>query len=232
MAAQPWELYHLSEDYSEADDLAKRYPEKVTQMQSLFDEEARKNQVYPLDPRFGGRQARPAGKHFTYYTGTGRLYFSLTPAYENHSHTITATIDVPKEGANGVLLADGGYGGGFSLFLKDGKPAYTYNYFGREITTVTAPEALPAGPATIVLKFAYDGGGVGKGATATLLVNGRAVGEARIPNTVPMGFSFEDTFDVGEDSASPVGDYESPFPFTGTIRRIDLDIAPDAATSR
>jgi hypothetical protein len=196
-------------------------------MQSLFDEQARANQVYPLDPRFGGRQPRPEGSHFTYYTGTGHLYLSLTPQYENHSHTITASIDVPEHGANGVLLADGGIGGGFSLFLKDGKPTYTYNYFQQQITTLAASDALPPGPAKIVLKFAYDGGGRGKGAVATLLVNDRAVGEARIPNTAPNAFSFEDTFDVGEDSASPVGDYQSPFPFTGTIHRINLDIAPD-----
>jgi arylsulfatase A-like enzyme len=231
MLQQPWELYHLSEDYSEADDLAKQYPEKLKQMQSLFDEQARQNQVYPLNPLFGGRQPRPKEKSFTYYAGTGHLYASLTPQYENHSHTITASIQVPEGGANGVLLADGGVGGGFSLFLKDGKPTYTYNYFGREITSITAAEALPTGPATIVLKFAYDGGGVGKGAMATLLVGGRTAGKARIPNTVPVAFSFEDTFDVGEDSASPVGDYESPFPFTGTIQRIDLEILPDHTPS-
>jgi hypothetical protein len=231
MMQQPWELYHLSEDYSEAFDVAKQYPDKLNQMQQLFDEEAKSNQVYPLDPRFGGRQPRPAGTHFTYYAGTGHLYVSLTPSYENHSHTITALIDVPKQGANGVILADGGFGGGFSLFLKDGKPIYTYNYFRQTITTITAPESLPPGPAKIVLKFAYDGGGLGKAALATLLVNGKVVGEARIPQTVPTAFSFEDTFDVGEDSASPVGDYQSPFPFTGIINRIDLDITTDRMTS-
>jgi arylsulfatase len=152
---------------------------------------------------------------------------SLTPAYENHSHTITAFVDIPKEHAEGVLLADGGESGGFSLFLKDGRPSYTYNYFQRQITTINSPSALPPGPAKIVLKFAYDGGGKGKGGVATLLVNDQSVGEARIPQTVPMAFSFEDTFDVGEDSASPVGDYQSPFPFTGIIHRIDFDIVSD-----
>jgi arylsulfatase len=230
MMQQPWELYHLSDDYSEADDLAKQYPDKLKQMQTLFDEQARENKVYPLDPRFGGRQPRPTGTHFTYYTATGHLYLSMTPAYENRSHTITASILIPAGGANGVLMADGGIGGGFSLFLKDGKPTYTYNYFQQEITTIAAKDPLPAGPAKIVLKFAYDGGGRGKGATATLLVNDKVVAEKRIPQTVPTAFSFEDTFDVGLDSASPVGDYESPFPFTGTLSRVDLDIAPDTTT--
>ena len=223
---QPWELYHLSEDYSEANDVALENPGKLSEMKNLFEEEARRNNVYPLDPRFGGRQARPEGKHFTYYTDTGHLYLSLTPVYENHSHTITAWVDVPKDGANGVLIADGAEGGGFSLFLKDGRPTYTYNYFKRRITTIAAPTALPPGPAKITLNFVYDGNGVGKGANVTLLVDERQVAQARIPETVKFAFSFEDTFDIGEDSASPVGDYQSPFPFTGTIRHVDLDIAP------
>ena len=223
---QPWELYHLSEDYSEANDVALENPGKLSEMKNLFEEEAKRNNVYPLDPRFGGRQARPEGKHFTYYTDTGHLYLSLTPAYENHTHTITAWVDIPKEGANGVLIADGAEGGGFSLFLKDGRPTYTYNYFKRRITTIAAPAALPPGPAKITLNFVYDGNGVGKGANVTLLVNEKQVAQARIPETVRFAFSFEDTFDIGEDSASPVGDYQSPFPFTGTIRHVDLDIAP------
>ena len=223
---QPWELYHLSQDYSEADNVAKQYPEKLKQLQNIFDIEAKRNQVYPLDPRIAGRQQRLTQKHFTYYTGTGHFYVSLTPNYENHSHTITAYVDIPKGGANGVLMADGAEGGGFSLFLKDGRPTYTYNYFKKQITTVSAPTALPPGPAKIMMEFAYDGGGVGKGAEVTLSVNSVKVGEAHIPQTVRMAFSFEETFDVGEDSASPVGDYESPFAFTGAIQHIDFDIKP------
>jgi arylsulfatase A-like enzyme len=226
MMQQPWELYNLNEDYSEASDLAAQYPVRLQQLQTLFDQQARENHVYPLNPRFAGRQPRPAGTHFTYYTGTGHLYLSMTPAYENHSHTITASIVVPAGGADGVLMADGGVGGGFSLFLKDGKPSYTYNFFRRTITSIVSSDRLAPGPAKIELRFAYDGGGMGKAATATLLVNDKIVGEARIPQTVTTGFSYEDTFDIGQDSASPVGDYDSPFPFTGTINRIDLDIAP------
>ena len=227
MMQQPWELYNLTTDYSEADNLAAQFPDKLQELQALFDVEAKRNQVYPLDPRMGGRQARPTGTHFSYYAGTGHLYVSLTPAYENHSHTIAAYVDIPSRGADGVLLANGGESGGFSLFLKNGKPTYTYNYFGRRITTIAAAAALPPGPAKIALRFGYDGGGRGKGAEATLLVNDQEVGEGRIPETVPMAFSFDDTFDVGEDSASPVGDYLGPFPFTGVIHHIDFDILPD-----
>lgn len=226
MMQQPWELYDLDKDYSEADNLATLYPDKLKRLQALFDEEAKRNNVYPLDPRFGGRQPRPDGTHFTYYGPTGHLYLSLTPQYENRSHTITAYVDIPKNGANGVLMADGGQGGGFSLFVKDGRPAYTYNYFDRRITTISAKDPLPPGRAKITVKFDYDGGGNGKGATVTLMVNDRQAAQARLEQTVPFAFSFEDTFDVGEDSASPVGDYRAPFPFTGTIERIDLDLAP------
>jgi arylsulfatase len=222
---QPWELYHLSQDYSEADNVAPQFPAKLKQMQSIFDTEAKQNHVYPLDPRIDGRQSRIAGKHFTYYTGTGHLYICLTPAYENHSHTITAYIDIPKSGADGVLIANGAESGGFTLFIQDGKPVYTYNYFKREVTTITGPPLTP-GPQKIVLQFAYDGGGLGKGATATLFVNDAKAGEARIPHTVRSAFSYDETFDIGEDSASPVGNYEGPFPFTGTIRHIDFDIQP------
>jgi len=226
LSKQPWELYHLSEDYSEARDVANANPAKLAELKSIFDVEAKRNNVYPLDPRFGGRQARPEGKHFTYYASTGHLYVSLTPVYENHSHTITAWVDIPPGGGNGVLIADGAEGGGFSLFLKDGKLTYTYNYFKQNVTTIAAPSALPPGPTKIKLDFAYDGGGIGKGANVTLSVNDKPVAKARIPETVHFAFSFEDTFDIGEDSASPVGNYESPFRFNGTIQHIDLDIGP------
>ena len=124
-------------------------------------------------------------------------------------------------------MADGGGNGGFSLFLKDGKPTYTYNFFRRRITTIEAPAALPPGPAKIVLKFDYDGGGHGKGAIATLYVNDARLARCACRRRYSMAFSFEDTFDIGEDSASPVGDYQSPFPFTGGLERVDLEIAPD-----
>jgi arylsulfatase len=226
LSKQPWELYHLSVDYSEADNVAAGNPDQLSQLQQLFDSEAKRNNVYPLDPRWAGRQPRPGAKHFVYYAPTGHLFVSLTPVYENHSHTITAWVNIPSGGGDGVLMADGGEGGGFSLYIKDGKPAYTYNYFRRQITTIVGPQVLPPGPAKIALQFAYDGDGAGKGATVTLLVNDKAAASARIPETVRTAFSFEETFDIGEDSASPAGPYQSPFPFTGHIEHIDLDIGP------
>jgi arylsulfatase len=224
---QPWELYDLHKDYSEADNVAAQYPEKVKELAALFHTEAIHNQVYPLDPRFGGRQGRPTGTHFRYYGNTGHLYLSLTPAYENHSHTITAFIDVPEAGADGVLLADGGEAGGFALFVKDGKPTYTYNYFKRNITTIADPQSLPAGPAKIVLEFHTLGTVPGGPADIDLKVNDHLVGSAHLSATVRTAFSFEETFDVGEDSASPVGNYVGPFRFNGKIDHVDFDIFPD-----
>ena len=226
MMQQPWGLYNLTHDYSEARDLAGKEPARLKALQSIFDREARANHVYPLDPRIAGRQERPAGTHFVYYGRSGHSFVSMTPAFENRSHTITAYVEIPAGGADGVLLADGAESGGFSLFIKDGRPAYTYNYFQKTVSTVTAAAALKPGPAKITLALAYDGGGRGKGATATLSVDGAEVGKVRIPATLTTAFSYEDTFDVGEDSASPVGDYQSPFPFTGVLKRVELDIAP------
>ena len=233
---QPWELYNLAADYSEADDVAAGHPDRLQALQALFREEAEKFQVFPLDPRVGGRQHRnsapPGGMaSYTFYPGSGHLYDAMAPSTENRSHTITAHVGIPAGGADGVLLADGGAMCGFALFIKDGKPAYTYNYFRREITTIADSLPLPPGQATIQVRFKYDGGGLGKGATAGLYVNGRRAAEARIPRTVPAAFSFEETFDIGEDSSTPVGDYRSPFPFTGILQRVELQYDPPDLTA-
>jgi arylsulfatase len=187
MMQQPWELYDLSKDYSEANNLAHQYPDKVKQMQSLFDEEAKKNQVYPLDPRMSGRGFHAPAGHSTFYSGAVHLYNELAPPFERKSHTITAYVDIPKEGANGVLMAEGAEGGGFALFLKDGRPTYTYNFF-RKSTTIASPTALPPGPAKIVLQLTYSGTGLNKIAVATLSVNDRQVATTQIARTVPNVF--------------------------------------------
>ena len=125
---------------------------------------------------------------------------------KNQSKTITAELEIPKGGANGVILAQGGRFGGWSLYMKDGKPVYTYNYLGLSRYTVSAPSAIPAGPATVELDFAYDGGGIGKGGTATLSVNGKTVAEGRIEKTQPLIFSADETADVGLDNQTPVAE--------------------------
>lgn len=228
---RPWELYDLATDYSEADNVASRYPDKLKGLQALFRAEAEKYHVFPIDFRIAGRQhhntAPPGGRlSYTYYPGSGHLYDATSPYTENRSHTITAYVDIPAGGANGVLVAHGGSSCGYALYIKDGRATYTYNYCRMAVTTIADPRPLPAGPAQIRLRFAYDGGGLGKGATISLYVNGTKVAAGRLPATVMASYSFEETFDVGEDSSTPVGDYVSPFPFTGTLHKVELAYDP------
>ena len=113
-----------------------------------------------------------------------------------------------------------------TIFLKDGRPSYTYNYLQREITTIADPNPLPPGPATVQVQFRYDGGGLGKGATVSLNVNGKKVAEGRLARTVAVTYSYDETFDIGQDTSTAVGDYQAPFPFTGTLHKVELENNP------
>jgi arylsulfatase len=147
---------------------------------------------------------------------------------KNRSLSITADMEIPQGGANGVILAQGGRFGGWSLYLKDGKPTYCYNFLGLQEYKVSAPESLASGKATIRMKFDYDGGGVGKGGTATILVNGEKVASGRIERTQGMIFSADETAAVGVDDATPVTtDYkERDNAFTGKILKVTVDVKP------
>jgi len=148
---------------------------------------------------------------------------------KNRSSKITAELDIPPGGANGAILAQGGRFGGWSLYMKDGKPTYTYNFLGLARYTVAAPEALPSGPATVVLDFAYDGGGPGKGGKATLFVNGKSVAEERVEKTQPNIFSADETADVGIDNQTPVAEGIGIGPetrFTGRIEKVTIEVSP------
>jgi len=236
--AQPpaWELYDLSRDYSQAKDLAASRPEKVKELQAVFDEEARQNRVFPIDPRVGaardhGNATPPGGREFhTFYPGATHLYGANAPGTRNRTHTFTAYVDMPASGGDGVLVAEGGAGAGYTLYVKDRRPSYTYNFFRREITTIAGTEPLPAGKSVVELRFVYDGGGRGLGATVTLSVNGKTIGQSRLGRTVPAAYSFEETFNVGEDSASAVGPYAAPFVFSGTLERLELRASAPAVT--
>jgi arylsulfatase len=148
---------------------------------------------------------------------------------KNRSKTITAEIEIPSGGGEGVILAQGGKFGGWSLYMKDGIPAYTYNFLGLKRYTVESSSAIPAGAATVVLDFAYDGGGLGKGGVATLSVNGNNVGEGRVDMTQAMVFSADETADVGLDNQTPVaegiGIGRDETRFTGTIHKITLEVS-------
>jgi len=148
---------------------------------------------------------------------------------KNRSSKITAEIEVPAEGANGAILSQGGRFGGWSLYMKDGKPAYVYNFLGLARYTIAAPQGLSPGPATVVLDFSYDGGGAGKGGKATLYVNGKAVADGRVEKTQPNIFSADETADVGIDNQTPVAEGIGIGPetrFTGKINKITLEVQP------
>lgn len=230
-----WELYNLDEDFSEANDLAAKHPGKLSELKAIFDEEAAKNNVYPFDDRGAGRLSEPKPPpggddpnraHFTYYAGAKRLPETASPNTKNRSHRITAAINMPSKGGEGVILAEGGMSAGFAIYVQDGKLVYHYNWFDRERTNVTSNVGVPPGKSTIVVEFLYDGGGLGKGGEVILGINGKEVGRERVEHTVAGRFGI-DTFGLGSDTGSPVSNtYKPPFPFTGKIERVDIELAP------
>jgi hypothetical protein len=158
-----------------------------------------------------------------------RLSENSVVVIKNKSHAITAQVVVPEGGANGVIVSQGGAFGGWSLYATDGKPAYCYNLFGLQRFKVYGQQPIPAGEHQVRAEFAYDGGGLGKGGTVTLYLDGAKVGQGRVEVTEPMVFSGDETTDVGSDTATPVSDDYSPktSAFTGRVRWIQIDLEPD-----
>jgi arylsulfatase len=233
-----WELYG-PEDWTQASDLAAENPEKLAELQALFLEEARKYNVLPLDdrrferfnPDLAGRPQLVRGTSQLLFGRMGRLSESSILSLKNRSHAITAQIDVPEGGANGVILSQGGAFGGFALYASEGKPAYCYNLFGLRQFKVYGEEPIPSGAHQVRMEFTYDGGGLGKGGGVTLFVDGEEVGEGRVEGTVPMLFSADETTDVGGDTATPVSDDYGPRDshFTGEVQWVQIDIDEAAA---
>ncbi len=229
-----WELYDTRADFSLVNDLAAKNPDKLREMQDLFMKEAEKNSVLPLDDRtlertnaaLVGRPDLMAGRtSLTVYEGMIGMSENVFINVKNRSHTITADVEIPKGGANGVILAQAGRFGGWSLYLKDGKPTYTYNFLGLQRYTITAKQALPAGKTTVRFEFAYDGGGIGKGGLGTLFVDGKSVAAGRIERTEFGAFSADEGADVGADEGTPVTEaYKVPFKFTGKIGKVTIDL--------
>ena len=232
-----WELYG-PDDWSQAYDLAADQPDKLRDLQRLFLIEAGKYNVLPLDDRrferfnadLAGRPQLVKGNSQVLFGGMGRLSENSVVVTKNKSHAVTAEIVVPDGGANGVIVAQGGAFGGFSLYLKDGKPAYCYNLFGLQQFKVYGSEEVPAGEHQVRMEFTYDGGGVGKGGDVTLYLDGAEVGSGRIDGTVPMVFSADETTDVGSDSATPVSDDYGPKDsgFTGKVQWVQIDLDASA----
>ncbi|MBI5129698.1 MAG: arylsulfatase [Rhodopseudomonas palustris] len=229
-----WELYDTRSDFSLTKDLAAQNPEKLKQLQELFLSEAVKYSVLPLDdrtlerlnPAMVGRPDLMAGRtSLTVHEGMIGMSENVFINTKNRSHAITADVDIPKGGANGAILAQAGRFGGWSLYLKDGKPTYTYNFLGLQRFTIAAKQSLPAGKSTIRFEFAYDGGGVGKGGVGTLFVNGKSVATGRIDRTECCGYSADEGADVGADEGTPVTEaYKVPFKFTGKIIAVTIDL--------
>jgi arylsulfatase len=204
------------------------------ELQRLFLLEAMRYNVLPLDDRrferfnadLAGRPQLIKGKTQTLFGGMGRLSENSILIIKNKSFALTAEIDVPEGGANGVIVAQGGAFGGFSLYTKEGRPAFCYNLFGLQQFKTYGEAPISSGVHQVRMEFAYDGGGLGKGGEVTLYVDGTSVGAGRVDATVPMVFSADETTDVGSDSATPVSDdYGSrDSGFTGRVNWVQIDL--------
>src|SRR5512139_2170995 len=237
-----WELYNVQEDPTQFNDLAAKMPEKVKQMQDLFYSEAKKYNVLPLDnttlPRWNApRPSLTAGR--TVFTYSGELTgvpASAAPSILNKSYSITAEVDIPEGGAEGMIVTEGGRFGGYGLFLskgllglRHGKVVFLYNLLDLKRTIWEGPELGP-GKHTIVFDFKFDGGGFGKGGTGTLIVDGKEVDKKHMEHTTPIMFPEDEDFDIGRDTRTGVAlleyRYDVPFKFTGKINKLTFDLGP------
>lgn len=233
-----WELYNIEKDFSQANDLAARYPEKLREMQAIFAEEAAKFDVLPLDDRFAERAFNPerpsvtrGRKLFTYQAGTTRVPEGSAPPVYQQSHTITARLVIPKGGAEGVIVAQGGSPAGYALFVQDGRLVYESNFFARQRTVLVSSDPLPEGPVTVSMTYVQGDRARAGGGMATLRVNGAKVAEGRIPRVVVNRYSATETFDIGMDLGSTVSDryhHKAPFAFTGTIEQVSVSLDDQA----
>jgi arylsulfatase A-like enzyme len=231
-----WELYNTEDDFSLVNDLASENPEKLKEMQDLFEKEAIANNVYPLDDRLYERfNAATAGrpdlmgdrKSLSLADGMEGILENTFLNIKNNSKTIVANVSL-EGNDKGIILCQGGKFGGWALYMNNGKPAYTYNYFGLERYTVESPKAITKANAEIKLEFIYDGNGAGKGGVAKLFIDGQQVAEGRIDKTQPAVFSADETADVGLDDATQVADlvfkdvHDSEF--TGFVDKVTISI--------
>jgi arylsulfatase len=214
-------------------------PDKLAELQRLWLIEAVRYNVLPIDdrkaerfnPEIAGRPQLISGNTQMLYSGMRGLPENAVLNTKNKSHAVTAQLIVPDDGAKGVILAQGGLFGGWSIYAKDGLPAYHYNFLGLQRFTIEGTTPIPAGKHQVRMEFAYDGGGMAKGGTVTLYIDGDKVGEGRVDMTEPIVFSLDDKTDVGSDRGTPVSDdYSSAdSEFNGRIDWIQIDLGDDAA---
>ena len=233
---QKWELYDTTKDFSQAEDLAAANPQKLKELQDLWWSEARKYSVLPFDWRATERfdseaMGRPSlsgnARTLIYYPGQIGMPPDASPRILNKSWTITADVDIPASGFEGMIVTDGGLEGGIGLYVRQGRPTFVYNFLSIERTTVTGNAPLPRGKVQVKVDFVYQGGPkeVGKPAVVSLFVNGGKVGEGRLARTIPATLSIGEGLDIGEDVGSPVDfTYQPPFPFTGKIEKVTFEL--------
>jgi len=233
-----WELYDTNKDWSQANDLSKQMPEKLHELQRLWLIEATRYNVLPLDdrvaerinPDLAGRPVLIRGNTQILFGSMGRLSENSIISVKNKSHTVTAVVEVPKSGAEGVIIAQGGNIGGWSFYVKGGKLKYCYNLLGIDYFYVEGNSVLPAGEHQLRMEFAYAGGGLGKGGKVSLYVDGKKDGEGAIPATAAMIFSADDGCDIGQDTGAPVSQDYGPRgnEFTGHVKGVQIAIAAAA----
>ncbi|HSD01044.1 MAG TPA: hypothetical protein VLB81_01640, partial [Gaiellales bacterium] len=232
-----WELYDTGVDWTQFEDLSAQEPERLHELQRLFLIEAARNNVLPLDDRVAerilasvaGRPTLVQGGRQRLFGGMGRLTENSVVSIKNTSHAVTAEIVVPEGGAQGVIIAQGGSIGGWSLYLREGRLRYCYNLLGLQRFYVGSDRELAAGTQQVRMEFDYDGPGLGKGGTVRLFLGGEQIGEGPVGATAAMIFSADDTCDVGrEDGALVAEDYPVPNAFTGEVNWVEIDTGETA----
>jgi arylsulfatase A-like enzyme len=232
-----WELYDTNTDYTQSKDLAKEQPDKLAELQRLFLIEATKYSVLPLDdrtferfnPDLAGRPQLIKGNSQILFGGMSRISEGSMVTTKNKSYSVTAEVEVPDAGAEGVIIAIGGSVGGWSLYAHEGRLKHCYNFFGLESYFAEGSQPIPSGKHQLRMEFAYDGGGLAKGGTVSLFVDGQKDGEGRVERTVPMVFSADETCDVGKETGSPVSSDYGPEgnKFNGAVSWVQIDLEKD-----
>jgi arylsulfatase len=242
-AGFPWELYDLTKDWTQSDDVATKYPAKLKEMESLFWAEAAKYQVLPLDATVATRLVTPrpsltAGRNV--FTWRGELTGTPNgdaPSILDSSYHFKAEVEIPEGGAEGMIVTQGGRFGGYGFYVLKGKPVFLWNLVDLKRVRWDGPEALSPGKHTLEFDFKYDGlgmgtlafnnmSGIGRGGTGVLKVDGKEAATQQMERTLPLILQWDENFDVGADTGTPVDDqdYQVPFAFTGKLDKLTLTI--------
>ncbi|OWT56844.1 arylsulfatase [Candidimonas nitroreducens] len=235
--SDPWELYHVDIDFSQARDLAATHPEKLRELQLLWWEQAQRGKVLPLDDRYGeryhqGPSPSEGRTHFVYQSGVFGIPEGSAPNLKGRSHRITADLTIPVEGPEGMLVTAGGRFGGYGMYVRKGHLHYVHNLSGEERYTVVSTVPVPAGRTEITMTFTVDQKKLGSGGHVQFTFNGVEAGGGYVPRTVPIQYSYTETFDVGLDTGTPIDEtYSCPFPFTGQIHRLTVDVLDDLSAA-